>query len=148
MTVTDPAELSDRLRALVRDFARRLRQESEDAGDLNWTQQFVLRRLVDTPGMTSAELARADGVRPQSMNSTVAALREAGSVTTSRGATDGRRVELFVTDAGRQMAEAMVGKRDQWLRRRLAEDLTPEQRQQLEDGLDILDTLLAADPSA
>ena len=139
-------DLSDRLRLLVWDYGRRLRLESGPQADLTWTQQSVLRRLYEVPRMTSAELARADQVRPQSMSTTVAGLRKLGLVTADRGATDGRRQELRLTEHGRESIERIWSRRDAWLQEQIATTLDDAERDELDRGLGILRRLLAAAP--
>ena len=99
--------------------------------------------------MTSAELARADQVRPQSMSTTVAGLRKLGFVESERGASDARRQELFLTELGRSSIERVWSLRDAWLQERIASTLGQEARADLGRGLTILrDLLEAADESA
>ena len=144
--MTDPRELSDRLRLLVWDYGRRLRLEANPDSDLSWTQQAVLRRLYETPRMTSAELARADQVRPQSMSTTVAGLRKLGLVESERGATDARRQELVLTEHGRESLERVWSLRDAWLQEQIASTLSDAERDELDRGLTLLRSILGGAP--
>lgn len=81
----------------------------------------ALARLDRGGPQTSSDLAKAEGIRPQSMSATVAALEEKGFVRRSSDPGDGRRVVLRLTRQGRdvvahkravrrrQLAEAMAG---------------------------------------
>ena len=144
--MTDPRDLSDRLRLLVWDYGRRLRLEANPQSDLTWTQQAVMRRLYETPRMTGAELARADQVRPQSMSTTVAGLKKLGFVDSERGSADARRQELFLTELGRESIERVWGLRDAWLQEQIAATLDETRRGELDRGLEILRELLEAAP--
>ncbi|MBW4094331.1 MAG: MarR family transcriptional regulator [Acidobacteria bacterium] len=146
MPPVDPLQLSMELRALVWDLARRMRVEAEPVGEVSWSAQSVLRRLRETPRMTSAELARAELVRPQSMNSTVASLREAGLIEGGRSATDGRRVELELTEQGRNTIEGMGVRRNAWLQERIESALDDAQRSELARAVGMLRTLVNEDP--
>jgi len=142
MTSPDPRDLSDRLRLLVWDYGRRLRLEAGPVSDLTWTQQAVLRRLHETPGLTGAELARADLVTPQSMNATVAGLKRMGLVQSRRGTADARRQELSLTEQGRASVERVWDRRDAWLQERIATGLDDGQRAELDGALELLRSLL------
>jgi len=74
-------------------LTRRLRAES-NKHELSWSQLAVTARLEMAGPSTTAELARAEAVKPQSMGATLGALEEAGLVERSADSTDGRRVIL------------------------------------------------------
>lgn len=56
---------------------RRLRLES-NPGELSWSQIAALARLDKVGAMTTADLARAEAVKPQSMGATLADLEGQG----------------------------------------------------------------------
>ena len=89
------------LRALVGKLRRRLREQS-DVGELTPSQVSALLRLEKEGQATTSDLARAEGMRPQSMATVVGALQAAGLVTGSPDPGDGRRTLLSLTDACRQ----------------------------------------------
>jgi DNA-binding MarR family transcriptional regulator len=69
---------------------RRIRSAAPaDSHDLSWTQKSVLARLEKEGTATTADLARAEGVKPQSMGTIVAALEQMGMVERQAHATDG-----------------------------------------------------------
>ena len=68
--------------------------------ELSWTETAVLKRLAREGAATTADLARAEGVKPQSMGATVAALEERGLVERRAHATDGRQVMITLTAKG------------------------------------------------
>ena len=76
------------LRALVGKLKRRLREQA-DVGDLTPSQISVLLRLERHGSATASDLARAEGVRPQSMAPVVAALEIAGLVSGTPDVADG-----------------------------------------------------------
>ena len=65
--------LAGELRVVVGKLIRRLR-EQVSPGDFTWSQLSVLKRLERDGPATVTTLARAEGVRPQSMGATVAVL--------------------------------------------------------------------------
>ncbi|MFZ0084134.1 MAG: MarR family transcriptional regulator [Candidatus Acidiferrales bacterium] len=92
-------ELALALGMLVRRLRSAVPAESE-SHELSWAQLAVMRRL-DTDGpATTADLARAEGVKPQSMGATVAALEEMGIVERKAHPTDGRQMNIALTAKG------------------------------------------------
>jgi len=144
----DPTELSEDIRALIWAYTRRLSGESQAAGDLTLSQQTVLARLHQAPGATSAELARAEYVSPQSMSSTVSALVDAGLVAVAPDPRDGRRRRLDLTDEGTAAIEAVRARKADWLRGRLVAELTPAEQRQLADAVVLLRRLLGLDTTS
>ncbi|MGW1835952.1 MarR family winged helix-turn-helix transcriptional regulator [Streptomyces sp. NPDC002067] len=133
----EPGRLASDLAATVGLLMRRLRAASP-LGGVTPTQRAVLARLERDGPATTAELARAELVRPQSMRLTVAALEDHGVVARSPHPTDGRQVVLSLTDEGRRLiGEARRAKRD-WLTEALAEHLTAEERQTLAEATALL----------
>lgn len=105
------------------------------------SQSAVLGRLVRDGATTTAELARAEGVRPQSMGATVQALEDLGLVARSQDPTDGRRTIVEATDAGRTAREESHRSRTRLLAERLAA-LDPDDRATVARSLTILGTLV------
>ena len=79
-------------------LARRLRAESR-SGELSWSQVAIMARL-DGGAMTTADLARAEGMKPQSMGASLAAMEEEGLVRRKAHPTDGRQILFELTPAG------------------------------------------------
>ena len=139
LSVAD-GELATELAEVMWAFLRRLRAETTRS-ELPLAQQAVLARLHATPAMTSSDLARAELVSPQAMNSTVAAALTAGLVRAERDEADGRRMVLHLTADGEvALREAREG-RQTWLVGRI-EVLSAEQRAGLDVTLATLRALL------
>jgi DNA-binding MarR family transcriptional regulator len=111
-TSSEPAvaELSLAIGQLV----RRLRTEA-NPDELTWSQLAVLGRLDKLGPMTTADLARAEFVKPQSMGTTLADLEQAKLVQRKPHPTDGRQV-LFelTTDGTEARRQRKIAKRE-WL---------------------------------
>lgn len=82
----------------IRQLIRRLRAVGTAQG-LSWPQAVVLCRLESGPA-TTADLARTEGMKPQSMRPIVAALEARGYIGRRPHPTDGRQVLLTLTEAG------------------------------------------------
>jgi DNA-binding MarR family transcriptional regulator len=78
---------------------RRVRAEGAD-DDLSWSQAITLKHLATGGPATIADLARAEGVKPQSMGTTVAALEDMGLVARKPHPTDGRQMNIELTAKG------------------------------------------------
>ena len=110
-------------------LVRRLRSEvPSESHELSWAQMSVMRRL-DTDGpATTADLARAEGVKPQSMGAIVAALEEKGIVERKPHPTDGRQMNVALTAKGASVRkDARVAKRA-WLAEAIAKLDAKEQK--------------------
>ncbi len=134
------AILAADLRALLSKLKRRLREQA-DAGDLTPSQASVILRLErDAPATVSA-LSRAEGVRPQSMRTTVAALEAGGYVEGRPDPNDGRQTIISLTDTCRQwIAEGRAARQD-WLAHTIASKLARTEQQTLAAALRLLERL-------
>jgi DNA-binding MarR family transcriptional regulator len=83
--------------------------------ELSWTETAVLKRLAREGAATTADLARAEGVKPQSMGATVAALEERGLVERRAHATDGRQVNIELTVKGDAVRKSASDAKRTWL---------------------------------
>jgi DNA-binding MarR family transcriptional regulator len=79
-------------------LVRRLRAESR-SGELSWSQVMIMARL-DAGAMTTADLARAEGMKPQSMGASLAAMEDEGLIRRKAHPTDGRQILFELTPAG------------------------------------------------
>jgi DNA-binding MarR family transcriptional regulator len=83
----------------IGQLVRRLRAEA-NPGDLTWSQLATLARLEKGGAMTTADLARSERVKPQSMGTTLSDLEQEGLVQRRPHPTDGRQVLFELTAAG------------------------------------------------
>lgn len=109
---------------------RRLREQA-NKGDLSLSQMAVLGYLDREGPSTVTTLARAEGVRPQSMGATVAALEEAGLVSGTPHPADGRQIMLSLTAAAREWIKGSRAAREDWLSRAIRAHLSPTEQEEL-----------------
>ncbi|MCW2870243.1 MarR family transcriptional regulator [Actinacidiphila oryziradicis] len=136
----DAARLAAELRACLGPLVRRLRQVHLD-GELTLSQTSVLVRLDREGPATPSELAAGEGIRPQSMGTIVAALRERGLVARDPDPHDGRRVVVSLTDAGLEALRGLRREKARRLTRAITEELTPAERGQLAAAIPLLERL-------
>jgi DNA-binding MarR family transcriptional regulator len=142
--MSDPAEratsLASELRIVVGRLSRRLREQAR-IGDLTWSQVSVLGRLERDGPATVSGLARAEGVKSQSMGATVSALEAAGLIHGKPDPADGRQTILSLTDACREMVAASRAAREDWLDRAIHLRLSPEEQEELGRAVELLKRL-------
>jgi len=98
----------------IGQLLRRLRSEAHP-GELNLSQSSVLARLEREGPMTTADLARVESMKPQSMKSILANLEEEGCVERHPHPTDGRQILFVPTLKGlEERRRRSVAKRE-WL---------------------------------
>ena len=119
------AELSLAIGQLV----RRLRMEA-NPGELSWSQIATLARLDKAGAMTTADLARSEFVKPQSMGTTLADLEQEGLVQRRPHPTDGRQVLFALTAAGIEARRQRHIAKREWLSAAM-ETLEPAEQQTL-----------------
>ena len=96
--MTRAEQTAEQLRTVISALVRRTRAASAEQ-PYTWPQGAVLRRLDSDGPMTTADLARAELIKPQTMGTMVAELEEAGLVTRTDDAEDGRRRVVSLTKA-------------------------------------------------
>lgn len=133
--------LATELRALVGQLKRRLREQA-NVGDLTPSQVSVLLRLERDGQATASSLARAEGMRPQSMAAVVAALEAAGLVRGAPDPSDGRRTLLSLTDACRQRVREGRAARQDWLSRGLQARLSGDEMEVIATAVGLLKRLV------
>ncbi|MEJ0049677.1 MAG: MarR family transcriptional regulator [Methylovirgula sp.] len=135
------AILARELRIVFSNLKRRLREQAT-AGDLTLSQLAVLSRLDREGPATVSNLAREQGVRPQSMGATVAALEAAGLVRGTPDPADGRQTLLSLTEACRELIDASRIAREDRLLAVIEAKLTPAEQDELARGLKLLQRLV------
>jgi DNA-binding MarR family transcriptional regulator len=89
--------------------------------DLSLTEAAVMARLDKDGPATTAELARAEGMKPQSMGATVAALDEMGMVERKPHPTDRRQVNIELTSKGAAVRKSARDAKRTWLAQAIAQ---------------------------
>jgi DNA-binding MarR family transcriptional regulator len=103
----------------IRLLVRRIRNESH-ADELSLTESVVISRLSKDGPATTADLARAEAMKPQSMGTTVASLEEMGIIRRKPHATDGRQVLIELTQKGVLLRKKTGEAKRMWLSQAIA----------------------------
>jgi DNA-binding MarR family transcriptional regulator len=127
-------------------LVRRARMASS-SDELSWTETAVLKRLAKEGSATTADLARAQGMRPQSMRTIVATLEELGMVERRPHATDGRQVNLALTTKGEAVQKIAGDAKRNWMAQMIAQLDEDEQATLFEAG-EIIKRLVERDQQA
>ncbi|QTO46852.1 MarR family winged helix-turn-helix transcriptional regulator [Burkholderia latens] len=98
----------------VGQLIRRLRSEIDSEG-LGMSQTSALARLERQGPMTTAELARAEAMKPQSMKAILASLEEDALVEREPHPTDGRQILFKLTAAGLDARRKRHAAKHEWL---------------------------------
>ncbi|MFG1423436.1 MarR family winged helix-turn-helix transcriptional regulator [Roseixanthobacter liquoris] len=126
----DPAEIAvAELSLALGQLLRRLRTEG-NPNELNLSQMGTLARLEHSGWMTTAELARIESMKPQSMGTILAGLEQEGLVQRRPHPTDGRQILFGLTEAGVEERRKRTLAKRKWLLAAMA-TLDPEERQTL-----------------
>jgi DNA-binding MarR family transcriptional regulator len=137
-TKVDTTQMAGELRVVLGQLMRRLRAEH----GFSLAQGAVLGRLDRDGPATVSDLAAAERIRPQSMAQTVTDLQSDGLVARSPDPTDGRRILVALTDAGRATLAADRLKREGWLARSIDEELSAEEQHLLANAVPLMRRLL------
>jgi DNA-binding MarR family transcriptional regulator len=136
----DLAALAGELRVSVGKLLRRVREHSQ-SDDLSAAQKSVLLQLERGGPATVSALARAEGVKPQSMRITVAALEAQGAVKGKADPNDGRQTLIDVTPTFRKALQASRAAKEDWLVRALQAQLSVREQAQLAATVGLLQRL-------
>jgi DNA-binding MarR family transcriptional regulator len=91
------------------------RARAEHPHELSLPQFQVMARLVESGPMTTADLARAEAVKPQSMGATLAPLERDGLIARDSHPTDGRQMLVRLTAKGENIRQHNKAATRDWL---------------------------------
>ena len=133
---SEAEEIADRAHSAAIHLLRKLRREDAATG-LNAPRLSALSVVVFAGPLTLGELAAAEQVRPPTMTRIVDALEARGLIARSKSASDGRRVRISATAAGRKLLMAGRRRRVAALSRQVAA-LSAKERAVLSNGIEVL----------
>lgn len=126
---------------MSRQLKLRLREHG-GGRDLTPSQTSVLLRLEKDGAATVSSLARAEGMRPQSMSAIVAPLQEAGLVKGAPDPNDGRQTLMSLTPKCVKWMEEGRAARQDWLTTMISQKLSVHEQERLRSALELLARLV------
>jgi len=144
MTDAPHPDLDQLAAALTTAIGRLLRRRRAEANpsELALSQMGALSRLEQIGPMATAELARAEAMKPQSMGVILASLEEEGLVERRPHPTDRRQVLFGLTAAGAAVRVRHRAAKRSWLVGVLAE-LDPAALKALAAAIPVIDRIAA-----
>ena len=129
-------DINSRLAANFRSIGHTLRSMREGRG----SQTHILVTLANNDGLTQSSLTETLGIQPGSASEVLAKLDNAGLISRSVNANDKRTSDIYLTDAGRKLADEAILQRRKRQERMFA-SLSVSEKQQL---LSLLEKLNSA----
>jgi DNA-binding MarR family transcriptional regulator len=120
-------------------FVRRIRSEA-NPHELNLSQMGALARLERQGPATTADLARMEAMKPQSMKVILAGLEDDGMVERRPHPTDGRQILFVLTAAGAEERKRRSAAKREWLMAALA-TFQPQELRALEMAIPLIKRL-------
>ena len=117
-------------------------REQGGGNDLTLSQVSVLLRLEKDGSTTVSNLARAEGMRPQSMSAIVAPLQESGLVRGVPDPRDGRKTLMSLTPKCLKGLRDGRAARQDWLTSTISQKLTVPEQEKLQAALELLARLV------
>ena len=108
-------------------LTRRLRAVA-NARELTWSQMAIITRLGLQGPLTTADLARSESVKPQSMGVALGILEQDGLVARQPHPSDGRQVLFALTEEGMAVRRQARLAQQEWLRGAVAKLSGDERR--------------------
>ena len=139
------SELAQTLAVEIRASYRKLKVRVREHGgrsDLTPSQVSVILRLEKEGAAAVSSLARAEGMRPQSMSAVVTPLQESGLVRGAPDPSDGRQTLMSLTPKCLKLLQDGRAARQDWLTTRISQKLSVQERQQLQAALEVLTRLI------
>jgi DNA-binding MarR family transcriptional regulator len=144
--MSDPAATATRLRTAIRFLIRRAETVS-GKGKPPRSELDVMVLLDEKGALTPGELSTAMRVRPQTTGQTLDALTRRRWIVRKPHATDGRRVLVSLSPAGRKVLRAGRDLRQAWLTGEVGK-LSPAEHRTLLDALALLERIAQCDPTS
>ncbi|MGD0911708.1 MAG: MarR family transcriptional regulator [Terracidiphilus sp.] len=132
--------LAAEMRMVFRKLKLRIREHG-GGNDLTPAQASVLLRLEQDGAATVSSLARAEGMRPQSMSTIVAPLQKAGFVSGAADPNDGRQTLMSLTPKCVKWIQEGRAARQDWFASVISQKLSVREQQKLHAALELLKRL-------
>jgi DNA-binding MarR family transcriptional regulator len=136
-----PRSLAAEIPGVYRKLKQRYREQG-GGDDLTPSQASVLLRLEKEGSATVSGLARAEGMRPQSMSAIVTPLQESGLVRGAADPSDGRQTLMSLTPRCLKWLREGRAARQDWLTMTISRKLSAPEQKRLQAALELLKRLV------
>jgi DNA-binding MarR family transcriptional regulator len=133
--------LAAELRAILSKLKRKLREQGAQ-NDLRPSQASVLLRLEKDGPAAVSSLARAEGMRPQSMSAIITSLLEAGLVSGSPDPNDGRQTLMSLSRKCQKLLRDGRAARQDWLTTTIQQKFSAQEQEKLAAAVELLARLI------
>jgi DNA-binding MarR family transcriptional regulator len=133
--------LATEMRAVFRKLKVRVRAHG-GGNDLTPSQSSVVLRLEKDGAATVSSLARAEGMRPQSMSAIVAPLQESGLIRGAPDPSDGRQTLMSLTPKCLKWLQDGRAARQDWIATTISQKLSAQEQEKLQAALELLTRLV------
>lgn len=131
------------LRSTITRLVKKLRKESPTGKQLSLTERSTMAQLHQNKAMLPSELAANEMITNQSMSQVLNHLSELGYITRTASETDGRKVNISLSELGEHTLLQFRHERDEWLAHAIAHVCTPEEQELLKGALIPLGKIIA-----
>ncbi|MFE4647833.1 MarR family winged helix-turn-helix transcriptional regulator [Streptomyces sp. NPDC056707] len=139
---------AQRLNDAMKRLRARLRAESgQHATGLTATQLGVLASVVREGPVTAARLATLEHVSAQSIAQSLAVLKAAGLIHSEPDPQDGRKKLMSANASATELVDNLLAGRASFLARAIDQVVAPDEQQDVEKAIELLERLAAADLS-
>ena len=129
------------MRAVFRKLKVRVREHG-GGNDLTPSQSSVVLRLEKDGATTVSSLARAEGMRPQSMSAIVTPLQESGLIRGAPDPNDGRQTLMSLTPKCLKWLQDGRAARQDWIATTISQKLSAQEQEKLQAALELLTRLV------
>jgi len=133
--------LAAELRAILSKLKRKLREQGAQ-NDLRPSQVSVVLRLEKDGPAAVSSLARAEGMRPQSMSAIITSLLEAGLVSGSPDPNDGRQTLMSLSRKCQKLLRDGRAARQDWLTTTIQQKFSAQEQEKLAAAVELLARLI------
>ncbi|MET9383312.1 MarR family transcriptional regulator [Streptomyces sp. NPDC002928] len=145
---TVSAATAQRLQDAMKRLRARLRAESgQNATGLTVTQLGVLVSVIREGPVTAARLAALEHVSAQAIAQSLTVLKAAGLVHSEPDPQDGRKKLISADASATELVDRVVTGRASFLARAIDQVVAPDQREDVEKAIELLERLAEADLS-
>ena len=145
---TPSVATAQRLQDAMKRLRARLRAESgQNATGLTLSQLGILSSVIREGPVTAVRLAAVEHISAQAITQSLTALKEAGLVHSEPDPQDGRKKLVSADPSATELLDRLMAGRYSFLARAIDQVVAPDERQDLEKAIEILERLAEADLS-